>query len=341
MKKISVLGAGSWGTALSMVLADKGYEVNLLTIIEEQCNEINEKRTNHAYLKDIVLPEKIKATLDLEECVKDADFLIMSVPSSAVRAVAKNIAGLLDKKTIVINTAKGIEPHTLLRLSEVINQEIPDIRDRLVVLSGPSHAEEVALRMPTAIVAASENHDAALKAQDLFMSEKFRVYTNPDVVGVEAGGSLKNVIALATGISDGLGYGDNTRAALITRGIAEIAKLGKAMGANPLTFTGLSGMGDLVVTCNSMHSRNRRAGIAIGKGGEVKEILESMGMVVEGVRTAEAILELNKKYHVDMPISMHVYDLIFGDLKLEDVVSSLMTRAKKQEVEEFWIDGNN
>lgn len=331
--KIAVLGAGSWGTALAMVLSDKGYQVNLWSIIPEQVKEINEARRNNAYLKDIIIPEGIRAVALLEEAVMDVDFIVMSVPSSAVREVAKKIKTLLNENTIVVNTAKGIEPGTLKRLSEVIVEEIPGISDRLVVLSGPSHAEEVAVKMPTTVVAASSNEESAKKVQDLFMNDYFRIYVNSDVIGVEIGAAFKNVIALATGISDGLGFGDNTKAAIITRGMAEILRIGIAMGADPITFAGLSGIGDLVVTATSMHSRNRRAGIAIGKGEKIEDIKKKMGMVIEGVRTAEAILELNKKYKVDTPITNHVYKIIYENEDPRETVLELMKREKKREIE--------
>jgi len=331
--KIGVLGAGSWGTALAMVLADKGFEVKIWSIIPEQLREINEARTNRMYLKEVTLPQGIIAVNSLEETIKEADYIVMSVPSSAVREVARNLKPLLDENVILVNTAKGIEPGSLKRLSEVILEEIPGIENRLVVLSGPSHAEEVAIKMPTAVVAASASEEASEKVQDLFMNEYFRIYINSDVIGVEIGAALKNVIALATGISDGLGFGDNTKAAIITRGMAEIVRMGMAMGAQPLTFAGLSGIGDLVVTATSMHSRNRRAGIAIGKGENIEEIKKKMGMVIEGVRTAEAIVELNKKYNVDTPITNHVYKIIFENEDPRETVYELMKRDKKREIE--------
>ena len=333
MKKVAVLGAGSWGTALAMVLAHKKYQVSLWSIVPEQIKEINEARTNHAFLQGIKIPEGIWATGSLEEVLEGAEFVVMSVPSGAIRDVARQLLTTLPKEAILINTAKGIEPGTLKRLSEVIREEIPGISDRLVVLSGPSRAEEVAIKMPTALVVASENAQAAEKAQDLFMTDFFRIYISYDVVGVEIGGALKNVVALATGISDGLGFGDNTRAAIITRGMSEIVRLGMAMGADPLTFSGLSGMGDLVVTATSMHSRNRRAGIAIGKGEALEDIKAKMGMVIEGVRTAEAIVALNKKYNVETPIASHVYKIIFENEDPRETVHELMKREKKAERE--------
>ena len=331
--KVGVLGAGSWGTALAMVLADNGNKVKIWSIIPEQIVEINEKRTNKAYLKDIQIPYGVTAVATLEEAVEDVDFIVMSVPSSVVRQVSAQLNTLLKDNVIVINTAKGIEPGSLKRLSEVIIEEIPGVENRLVVLSGPSHAEEVAVKMPTAVVAASSNESASEKVQDLFMNAYFRIYINPDVIGVEVGAAFKNVIALATGITDGLGFGDNTKAAIITRGMAEIVRIGVAMGAQPLTFAGLSGIGDLVVTATSMHSRNRRAGIAIGKGEKIEDIKKNMGMVIEGVRTAEAIIELNKKYQVDTPITNHVYKIIYENEDPRETVYELMKRDKKREIE--------
>ena len=331
--KVGVLGAGSWGTALAMVLADNGNKVKIWSIIPEQIVEINEKRTNKAYLKDIQIPYGVTAVATLEEAVEDVDFVVMSVPSSVVRQVSAQLNTLLKDNIIVINTAKGIEPGSLKRLSEVIIEEIPGIENRLVVLSGPSHAEEVAVKMPTAVVAASSNESASEMVQDLFMNEYFRIYINSDVIGVEVGAAFKNVIALATGITDGLGFGDNTKAAIITRGMAEIVRIGVAMGGQPLTFAGLSGIGDLVVTATSMHSRNRRAGIAIGKGEKIEDIKKNMGMVIEGVRTAEAIIELNKKYQVDTPITNHVYKIIYENEDPRETVYELMKRDKKREIE--------
>lgn len=331
--KVGVLGAGSWGTALAMVLADNGNKVKIWSIIPEQIVEINEKRTNKAYLKDVQIPSGVIAVATLEEAVEDVDFIVMSVPSSVVRQVSAQLNTLLKDNIIVINTAKGIEPGSLKRLSEVIIEEIPGIENRLVVLSGPSHAEEVAVKMPTAVVAASSNESASEMVQDLFMNEYFRIYINSDVIGVEVGAAFKNVIALATGITDGLGFGDNTKAAIITRGMAEIVRIGVAMGGQPLTFAGLSGIGDLVVTATSMHSRNRRAGIAIGKGEKIEDIKKNMGMVIEGVRTAEAIIELNKKYQVDTPITNHVYKIIYENEDPRETVYELMKRDKKREIE--------
>lgn len=331
--KVAVLGAGSWGTALAMVLADKEYDVNIWSIFPEQVEEINKDHTNLAFLKEVSLPENIIASSHMEEVLEGAKYIIMSVPSSAVREVSQKLKPFLKDDVIIVNTAKGLEPGTLKRISEIISEELDGVEDRLVVLSGPSHAEEVALRMPTAVVVASSNEESAKKVQDLFMNDYFRIYVNTDVIGVEVGAAFKNVIALASGITDGLGLGDNTKAALITRGMAEIERIGVAMGGQPATFAGLSGIGDLVVTATSMHSRNRRAGIAIGRGEDIEDIKKEMGMVIEGVRTAETIIELNKKYKVDTPITNHVYKIIYEGEDPRETVYELMRRDKKREIE--------
>ncbi len=331
--KVAVLGAGSWGTALAMVLADKDYEVNIWSIFPKQVEEINTKHTNLAFLKDVNLPENIIASGDLAQVVKGAQYIIMSVPSSAVREVSQKLKPLLEEGVIVVNTAKGLEPGSLKRLSQIISEELGGLDERVVVLSGPSHAEEVAMKMPTAVVVASASEEASKKVQDLFMNDYFRIYVNSDIIGVEVGAAFKNVIALASGITDGLGLGDNTKAALITRGMAEIERIGVAMGGQPATFAGLSGIGDLVVTATSMHSRNRRAGIAIGRGEKIEDIKKEMGMVIEGVRTAETIIELNKKYKVDTPITNHIYKIIYENEDPRETVYELMRRDKKREIE--------
>lgn len=335
MEEIAVLGAGSWGTALAVTLAKKGFSIKLWARRAEQAEKINKIKENVQYLPGVVIPYNIICMTDLEKALHNCNYIVLSVPTHGLRDLAKQIKDFIKPADILINTAKGIEPNTLMLMSEILEQEIPDISSRLAVLSGPSHAEEVGKEQPTAVVVASKKEDTATKVQDLFITPKFRVYTNSDIVGVEIGGALKNVIALATGISDGLGFGDNAKAGLITRGITEIARLGIKMGARPSTFAGLTGIGDLVVTCTSMHSRNRRAGIAIGKGKNLAEILNSMGMVVEGVRTAKAAALLCKKYEVDLPISLEVYNVLFRGIKPEEAVIRLMTRVKKHEVEDI------
>lgn len=331
-QKVAVLGAGSWGTALAIVLVDNGHDVRLWSYREDQVKEINEKHTNHRYL-NVELPEELRAYHDLEEAVSGVAAVVLVVPSSAIREVMSRLKGYLADDTIIIHASKGIEPNSLKRISEVITEELPHRSHHMVVLSGPSHAEEVALRSPTTVTVASEQLVAAQFAQNLFMNDDFRVYTSTDVIGVELGGALKNIIALGAGISDGLGYGDNARAALITRGLAEITRLGTAMGANPLTFLGLCGVGDLIVTATSSHSRNWRAGNLLGKGNVLDEILKEMGMVVEGVRTTKAAYQLSEKYHVEMPITVGIYDILFNDKEAKEVVEQLMNRKKREELD--------
>jgi len=334
-KKVTVAGAGSWGTALAMVLADNGHDVRLWGNNQAQIEEINSSHTNKQYLPDIRLPEAIVGYTDLEAALKGVDTVILAVPTKAIREVTKKICAVSKQPLTVVHVSKGIEPDTLMRISEMIEQDADAaiVKD-IVVLSGPSHAEEVSLRHPTTVTASSKNMEAAEKVQDLFINQNFRVYTNSDIVGVEIGGALKNIIALAAGITDGLGYGDNAKAALMTRGLAEIARLGTVMGANPLTFSGLSGVGDLIVTCTSVHSRNWRAGNMLGKGQKLDDVLENMGMVVEGVRTTKAAHQLAEKYNVKMPITMALYDVLFKNVNVRDAVDSLMSRDKRSEMDD-------
>ncbi|PHA03618.1 NAD(P)H-dependent glycerol-3-phosphate dehydrogenase [Bacillus pseudomycoides] len=336
MKKITVVGAGSWGTALAMVLADNGHDVRLWGNRMELMNEINEKHENSRYLPGITLPANIVAYSSLEEALAGVDTVLLVVPTKAYREVLGDMKELVSQPMTWIHASKGIEPGTSKRISEVIEEEIPAhlIRD-VVVLSGPSHAEEVGLRQATTVTSAAKRMEAAEEVQDLFMNSYFRVYTNPDIVGVELGGALKNIIALAAGITDGLGLGDNAKAALMTRGLTEIARLGRKMGGNPLTFAGLTGMGDLIVTCTSVHSRNWRAGNLLGKGCSLNEVLDNMGMVVEGVRTTKAAHEMAKKMNVEMPITAALYDVLFNEKSVKDAVGTLMGRVRKHEVEEI------
>ncbi|CAG9611754.1 Glycerol-3-phosphate dehydrogenase [NAD(P)+] [Bacillus rhizoplanae] len=336
MKKITVVGAGSWGTALAMVLADNGHDVRLWGNRVELMNEINEKHENSRYLPGITLPASVVAYPSLEEALAGVDTVLLVVPTKAYREVLQNMKELVSQPITWIHASKGIEPGTSKRISEVIEEEIPEhlIRD-VVVLSGPSHAEEVGLRQATTVTSAAKRMEAAEEVQDLFMNSYFRVYTNPDIVGVELGGALKNIIALAAGITDGLGLGDNAKAALMTRGLTEIARLGRKMGGNPLTFAGLTGMGDLIVTCTSVHSRNWRAGNLLGKGCSLNEVLDNMGMVVEGVRTTKAAHEMAKKMNVEMPITAVLYDVLFNGKNVKDAVGTLMGRVRKHEVEEI------
>ncbi|MEH7303534.1 NAD(P)H-dependent glycerol-3-phosphate dehydrogenase [Neobacillus drentensis] len=333
---IAVIGAGSWGTALAMVLADNGHEVRLWSHAEEQVKEINEQHTNKKYLPEIVLSELIVGYTSLRDALAGVDTLILAVPTKAIREVIGKIRGVHTEPLTIAHVSKGIEPDSLMRISEIIKEEMPkELLKDVVVLSGPSHAEEVSLRHPTTVAVTSENMEAAEKIQDLFINNNFRVYTNSDIIGVEIGGALKNIIALAAGITDGLGYGDNAKAALMTRGLAEIARLGTKMGANPLTFSGLAGIGDLIVTCTSVHSRNWRAGNLLGKGKTLNEVLDNMGMVVEGVRTTKAAYQLAKKYDVNMPITFALYDVLFNGKNAIDAVDVLMARGKTHEMEDL------
>lgn len=337
MQKVAVLGAGSWGTALSIVLSDNNHDVRLWSHRREQVDEINEKHTNKRYL-DVTLPKQLKAYHSLKEALEGVDAIVIVVPSSAIREVAQKIKPYLTNDILLIHASKGIEPESLKRVSELISEELPEFKMRnLVVLSGPSHAEEVALRSPTTVTVASNSLDSAEKVQHLFMNDYFRVYTSTDVIGVELGGALKNIIALGAGISDGLGFGDNAKAALITRGLAEITRLATKMGANPLTFLGLCGVGDLIVTSTSKHSRNWRAGHMLGQGKSIDEILNEMGMVVEGIRTTKAAYQLSKKYHVEMPITAGLYEVLFNEKDPKDIVSELMRRDRKEELDTYTL----
>ncbi|MFZ5986305.1 MAG: NAD(P)H-dependent glycerol-3-phosphate dehydrogenase [Bacillota bacterium] len=332
-KKISIIGAGSWGTALSILLAKAGNSVKMWSIFQDEIDMINNKREHLHKLPGVLIPEGVSCTDDMEESINGADAVVMVVPSQTIRKNARDMSRYIKDGTIIVSCSKGLEEETGLRLSEVVQQEIP--RAQLVALSGPSHAEEVARDVPTTVVAASQNIQAAEFIQDIFMTPKFRVYTNPDIIGVELGGALKNVIALCAGISDGLGFGDNTKAALMTRGITEISRLGISMGASSQTFAGLAGIGDLIVTCTSMHSRNRRAGILIGQGKSPKEAMEEVKMVVEGVTTTKAAYELAKNKNVSMPITNEAYEVLFNGKNAKLAVADLMTRNKKNEVEEL------
>lgn len=331
MEKVCVLGAGSWGTALALVVAKKGYNVSMWTLNEEQCNKINKDKENIDYLPGVVIPDNIVVTTNIEEAVKDGTIIVLAVPSQAIRSVCKQIKPFVKDKQILVDVAKGLEKGTGLRLSDVCNQELPN--NKYVVLSGPSHAEEVSRDIPTTVVVSSEDIHIAEIVQDIFMSPKFRVYTNPDVVGVELGGALKNIIAFGAGICDGLGYGDNAKAALMTRGIKEIGRLGVAMGAKASTFSGLSGIGDLIVTCTSMHSRNRRAGILIGQGKTLEETLAEVKMVVEGITATDVAYNVAKELNVEMPITNAIYSVLYDNANPDEVVTELMMRDKTHEVE--------
>jgi glycerol-3-phosphate dehydrogenase (NAD(P)+) len=335
-EKVAVIGAGSWGTALALVLADNSNDVRIWGRREEQILEININHRNSKYLPDIQLPHNITGHTSLKDAISGVETIVLVTPTKAMREVLANLREILDSPVTIVHASKGIEPDTLKPISTIIEEEIPEVlRKAIVVLSGPSHAEEVSLRQPTTVTVSSKDPKAAEQIQDLFINRNFRVYTNLDVVGVELGGALKNIIALGAGISDGLGYGDNAKAALLTRGLAEITRLGMKMGGNPLTFSGLSGLGDLVVTCTSVHSRNWRAGNLLGKGRKLDEVLESMGMVVEGVRTTKAAYQLAKHQGIEMPITNVLYDILFNNKDPKQGVDDLMRRSKTHEVEDL------
>ncbi len=329
MAKISVLGGGTWAIGLTIQLATAGHDVTVWSALESEIEMLSSTHA-HVNLPGATIPESVKYTLDDKEAVTDKDILVMAVASSFTRKTAKRIAPLVKQGQIIVDVAKGIEEGTLKTLSEQIEDEIPGAK--VVALSGPTHAEEVSRFMPTTIVASSPDKEIAKYIQDIFMTDTLRVYTSSDIKGVELGGSLKNVVALAAGIADGLGYGDNAKAAIITRGIAEISRLGVKMGCRPETFSGLTGMGDLIVTCASMHSRNRRCGILLGQGKSLEEAQKEVGMVVEGIYSAKAAIELGKKYEVSLPIIEQVNLILFEGKDAGTAVKELMLREKKDEV---------
>lgn len=340
--KSTVIGAGSWGTAIAQLLSDNGMKVSLWARRQEVAEEIKKSRENRSYLPGVRIPDEILVTSDLNEALDGAEFVIMAVPSQSMRSIVREVRKYIKSQSVIISAAKGIEVGTLLRMSQVIKEELPkELNVDVAVISGPSHAEEVAKRLPTAVVVAAEKRDVAESVQDLFMNSYFRVYTNPDVIGVEMGGALKNVIAICAGIAEGLGFGDNTRAALITRGIIEITRLGLKMGGHSSTFFGLSGVGDVIVTCGSMFSRNRRAGIEIGRGKSVSEVVSSTNMVIEGIHTTKAAYELARKYKVEMPITEQAYKVLYEGKNPMEAVKDLMMRKGKHEIEEVvynsWI----
>jgi len=329
MANVAIIGAGSWGTALAVVLSKNGHKVTIWSIVESEIEMLKDKHEHLEKLPGVKLPEDMIFTTDLKEAVSEKDVLVLAVPSPYTRSTAHLLAGVVEKDQIVVNVAKGIEESSLLTLSQVIENEMPN--QKIAVLSGPSHAEEVGRGIPTTCVVGAKNRETAEYIQNIFMNNSFRVYVSPDVLGIELGGALKNVVALAAGIADGLGYGDNTKAALITRGISEISRLGVAMGGKAETFGGLTGIGDLVVTCASMHSRNRRAGILIGQGKTMQEAMDEVKMVVEGVYSAKAALLLAEKYNVDVPIIKTVNSVLFDNLPATDAVGKLMERDRKLE----------
>ncbi len=331
---IAVLGPGSWGTALAQVLNDNGHSVRIWGNIPEQIDEINEQHTNTRYFKDIVLDESIKGYKDLAETLDGVDAVLFVVPTKVTRLVAKQVAQNLKHKVVIMHASKGLEPDSHKRLSEVLEEEIPaELRSEIVVVSGPSHAEETIVRDLTLISAASKDLATATYVQNLFSNHYFRLYTNNDVIGVETAGALKNIIAVGAGALHGLGYGDNAKAAIIARGLTEITRLGVKMGANPLTYSGLSGVGDLIVTGTSVHSRNWRAGDLLGKGEKLEDIEANMGMVIEGISTTKVAYELAQELGVYMPITQAIYSVIYQGASIEDAIQEIMSGEFRHENE--------
>lgn len=337
MYNIGVFGAGSWGTAIAILLAEKGFQVNLWARTTSAAEEMQQTRENKRYLSGVPFPEALTVTSDLALAARKVSVAVVATPSHGVRTLVRDLSPYISQDTYIVSATKGLEVESLLRMSQVITTELPFTTERLAVLSGPNHAEEVSRGIPTTTVIAAGKRKTAEFLQDIFMTPVFRVYTNPDLIGVEIGGALKNIIALGAGISDGLKYGDNSKAALMTRGLAEITRLGVAMGARTQTFAGLSGLGDLVVTCTSMHSRNRRAGIAIGQGATREEVVANTGMVVEGIRTTQAAYQLARNYDVEMPITEQINKILYEGKSPREAVTDLMLRGKTHETEEVVI----
>ncbi len=330
--KIVLLGAGSWGTALAISLAEAGRKVVLWARRQEAAKQMNVLRHNPTYLPEAVLPDSVYVTSDLEEAVSGQEMWVFATPSQSVRSLARQVAGFAHPGLVIVSVAKGIENETLLTSTQVLSEVLAPVSPkRIGVLYGPSHAEEVAEGKPTALVAAAPSPPVAGEIQNTFMSPRLRVYHSCDVIGVEIGGSVKNVLAIAAGMSDGVGYGDNAKAALITRGMAEMQRLGLAMGAQASTFAGLTGIGDLVVTCMSRHSRNRYVGEQIGKGRDLNAVLSEMSMVAEGVTSTVSVVALAKRYGIEMPISQAVHAILFEGKKPQDAVGELMGRSPKHE----------
>lgn len=329
MAKVSVIGAGSWGTALAVLLHKNEHDVTVWSIMEDEIKMLTEKREHVSKLPGVKLPDDMKFTTDLEASLQDKDMIVLAVPSPFTRSTAHKMCPYVKEGQLIVNVAKGVEEKTLMTLSEIIEEEIPQAN--VAVLSGPSHAEEVGRGVPTTVVAGARDQQTAEYIQNIFMNRVFRVYTSPDILGMELGAALKNVIALAAGTADGLGHGDNLKAALITRGIAEITRLGTAMGAHVETFYGLSGIGDLIVTCASVHSRNRKAGYLIGQGCKMEEAMEKVQMIVEGVYSAKAAMGLAEKYNVELPIIEQVNKVLFEDKDPKEALDELMLRDKKIE----------
>jgi glycerol-3-phosphate dehydrogenase (NAD(P)+) len=333
MAKIAVLGAGSWGIASSVLLYSNGHQVTLWEFDHQEMTKLSQEREHKQKLPGIIIPKEIEITDDLTCATLEAEMLTLALPSHTVRGVAKKLAGLNLADSVIVNLAKGIENDTLCRMSEILKEELPsNLHDKIATLSGPSHAEEVSRKIPTTVVVAGFQEEVAKKIQQTFMNPYFRVYTNSDIIGVELGGSLKNVIAIASGICDGMGLGDNSRGALITRGLAEITRLGEKLGAKRETFAGLSGLGDLVTTCISKYSRNRFVGEQIGKGKTLDQILKEMTMVAEGIKTTKSAYHLSIRYKVEMPITEQVYRVLFEDKQPQQAIAELMTRDPKSEI---------
>ena len=329
MANIGIIGAGSWGIALAVLLHNNGHKITVWSILQDEIDMLNAEREHKDKLPGVKLPEDMVFTTDMKSAIEGKNILVLAVPSPFIRSTANSMKEYVSEGQIIVNVAKGIEEKTLMTLSQVIEDEIPQAD--VAVLSGPSHAEEVGRGIPTTIVVGASTQKTAEYIQNTFMSDVFRVYTSPDVLGIELGAALKNVVALAAGIADGLGYGDNTKAALITRGITEIARLGMTLGGKFETFCGLSGIGDLIVTCASMHSRNRRAGILIGQGKTMEEAMAEVKMVVEGVYSAKAAVGLAKKHGVELPIIEQVNEVLFNNKPAAEAVRDLMIRDKKIE----------
>ena len=332
MAKISVIGSGGWGIALTILLHKNGHNLTIWSFDKKEAEELKINRQNKTKLPNILLPEDIKVTNNLKEAVDNKDILVLAVPSKAIRSVSKSLKDIIKDNQIIVNVAKGLEEDTLKTMTDIIEEELKEKNPQVAVLSGPSHAEEVGKGIPTTCVVSAHNKELTLYLQNIFMNPSFRVYTSPDMIGVEIGGALKNVIALAAGIADGLNYGDNTKAALITRGIKEISSLGVAMGGEQSTFYGLTGLGDLIVTCASMHSRNRRAGILLGQGKTLDEAIKEVNMVVEGVYSAKSALMAAKKYNIEIPIIEQVNAVLFENKNAAEAVNELMIRDKKLEI---------
>jgi len=331
--RIGVVGGGSWGTTLANLLSNKGYDVTFWVYEEDLCRTINESHENTLYLKDITLSNELRASNSISQVIEEKDLLLFVTPSHVARAILTEASDHINEDQILVSATKGIEESTLKTNSQVIEEILsPSISKNTVYLSGPSFAREVAIRQPTAVTVASQNEKRAQSVQEIFSTDYFRVYRSSDIIGLEVGGSIKNVIALGAGISDGLGFGSNARAALITRGLAEMLRLGVKMGANAMTFSGLSGLGDLVLTCTGDLSRNRNVGLRLGKGEKIGDILSDMKMVAEGVKTAKAAYDLSRKISVEMPITECIYNIIYNDMNAREAVSTLMTRELKEEL---------